>query len=148
MVAVGIAVIVVALVLALVVVIALDPGPSPGDVAIAYEQAWDRLDFESLWILSGTELRDSRSRRDFVAAKEQAYAGQRSLMSLVREVHVDEELVAFELAEVRTLVQLRDGGTVRNQVRLALRDGAWKVIGYHLQGESPARRPMPQPESP
>jgi hypothetical protein len=148
MVAVGIAVIVVALVLALVVVIGLDPGPSPGDVAIAYEQAWDRLDFESLWTLSGTELRDSRSRGDFVVAKEQAYAGQRSLMSLVREVHVDEELVGFELAEVRTRVQLRDGETVRNQVRLALRDGAWKVIGYQLQGESPAQRPMPQPESP
>jgi hypothetical protein len=147
MIAVGIAIIVVALVLALVVVIALDPGPSPGDVAIAYEHAWDRLDFDALWTLSGTELRDSRSRGEFIAAKEQAYADQRSLMSLVREVHVDEELVAFELAEVRTRVHLRDGETVRNQVRLALRDSAWKVIGYHLQGESPARRPTPQPDS-
>jgi hypothetical protein len=135
--ALGIAIVVVALVLSLVVVIALDPGPGPGDVAIAYEQAWDRLDFDALWTLSGAELRDSRSRGDFLTAKQEAYAGRSSLAALASEVEIDEELVGAELAVVHTRIELLDGASVRNQIELAFRDGAWKVIGYHLVGEPP-----------
>ena len=56
MIAAGIAVAVIALVLALVVAVGLEPGPSPDDVAVSYELAWDRLDFDALWALSGDEL--------------------------------------------------------------------------------------------
>ena len=144
MIALGIAIVVIALAIALVVVIALDPGPAPSDVAVAYEEAWDRLDFEALWTLSGDELRDSRSRHEFLAAKREAYESQRSLTSLAREVEVEEELVGSELAVVRTRLQLHDGATVCNEVELALREGTWKVTGYRLQPAGPGRTPSPQ----
>jgi hypothetical protein len=127
---------VIALVLALVVMIGLEPGPDPGEVAVSYELAWDRLDFDALWSLSGTELRDGRSRHEFMADKREAYAGQRELAGLAREVKLDEVLRGSELAAVRTRVLLRDGTAVRNQVQLALREGTWKVIGYHLEPEA------------
>jgi F420-dependent oxidoreductase-like protein len=44
-----IAALVIALALALVVAVARDQGPPVDDVALAYELAWDRLDFDSLW---------------------------------------------------------------------------------------------------
>jgi hypothetical protein len=130
---------VIVLVLALVVAVGLEPGPSPGEVAVSYELAWDRLDFDALWTLSGDELRDGRSRKEFTNDKRQAYAGQRELAGLARDVQLDEVLKGSELAAVRTRVTLQDGTTVRNQVQLALREGTWKVIGYHLEPDgSPA----------
>lgn len=136
MIAAVIAFLVIALVLALVVAVGLEPGPDPGDVAIAYELAWDRLDFEALWALSGVELRDGRSRAEFIADKHEAYEGQRALAGLASDVKLDEVMVGSELAAVRTHVRLRDGTTVRNQVQLALREGTWKVIGYHLEPDT------------
>jgi hypothetical protein len=136
-----VAFVVIALVLALVVVVGLELGPDPGEVAVSYELAWDRLDFDTLWSLSGIELRDGRSRHEFVADKREAYAGQRELAGLASEVRLDEVLRGSELAAVRTRVLLRDGSAVRNQVQLALREGTWKVIGYHLEPDASAERP-------
>ena len=68
-------IVILALTIAVVVVIAKDRGPGPGEVAVAYELAWDRLDFESLFTLSGLELRDGLDRRGFIAAKRTAYEG-------------------------------------------------------------------------
>lgn len=141
MIAAVIAFAVIALVLALVVAVGLEPGPSPGEIAVSYELAWDRLDFDALWALSGDELRDGRSRQDFMADKREAYAGQRELAGLARDVMLDEVLKGSELAAVRTRVILRDGTTVRNQVQLALREGSWKVIGYHLEPDGSRDRP-------
>jgi hypothetical protein len=132
---------VIALVIALVVAVGLEPGPSPDEVAVSYELAWDRLDFDALWSLSGNELRDGRSRHEFMDDKREAYEGKRALAGLAREVKVDEVLVASELAAVRTRVLLDDGTSVRNQVQLALREGTWKVIGYHLEPDTSADRP-------
>jgi hypothetical protein len=132
---------VIALVLALVVAVGLEPGPSPGEVAVSYELAWDRLDFDALWSLSGNELRDGRSRREFMDDKREAYEGKRALAGLARDVKIDEVLVGSELAAVRTRVLLEDGTSVRNQVQLALREGTWKVIGYHLEPDTSAERP-------
>ena len=42
----------------LFIAIGKEDGPQPADVALAYEMAWDRLDFDTLFDLSGTELRD------------------------------------------------------------------------------------------
>jgi hypothetical protein len=136
-----VAFVVIALVLALVVVVGLEPGPDPGEIAVSYELAWDRLDFDTLWSLSGIELRDGRSRHEFMADKREAYAGQRELAGLAQEVKLDELLRGSELAAVRTRVLLRDGTAVRNQVQLALREGTWKVIGYHLEPEASPERP-------
>ena len=141
MIAAIIAFVVIALVLALVVVVGLEPGPDPGEIAVSYELAWDRLDFDTLWSLSGIELRDGRSRHEFTADKREAYAGQRELAGLAQEVKLDEVRRGSELAAVRTRVLLRDGTAVRNQVQLALREGTWKVIGYHLEPEASPERP-------
>jgi hypothetical protein len=62
---------------AVVVAVAKDPGPGPEDVAIAYERAWDRLDFDTLYTLAGRELRDGLERSQYIAAKHAAYAQQR-----------------------------------------------------------------------
>ena len=141
MIAAAIALAVVALVLALVVAVGLEPGPSPGEVAVSYELAWDRLDFDALWAMSGEELRDGRSRHDFIADKREAYAGQRELAGLARDVKLDEVRKGSELAAARTRVVLQDGTEVRNQVQLALREGTWKVIGYHLEPDESRKRP-------
>ena len=140
MIAAGITLAVIALVLALVVAVGLEPGPSPGEVAVSYELAWDRLDFDALWTLSGDELRDGRSRSEFMADKREAYGAARARRTRPR-LQLDEVLRGSELAAVRTHVILQDGTTVRNQVQLALREGTWKVTGYHLEPDTSADHP-------
>jgi hypothetical protein len=132
---VGVAVLV--LVVALVIAVARDPGPAPADVALAYEGAWDRLDFEALWDLSGDELRDGLGRRDFVAAKRAAYAGQPDLGDLARDVVVEAANEGRAIAAVRTRVELRAGGAAHNEIDLAQRAGRWVVVGYDLHTDSP-----------
>ena len=130
---------VVFLVLALVVAVARDPGPPPGDVALAYELAWDRLDFETLWSLSGTELRDDRSKPDFVEAKRAAYDRAPGLAGLAHHVLLDDVAAGTDVAVVRTRIELTDGGVVRNELRLARRDGSWQVVAYELRESSDAQ---------
>jgi hypothetical protein len=128
---------IVMLVIALVVAVARDPGPPPADVALAYEEAWDRLDFESLWALSGDELRDGLGRKQFVAAKSAAYARQSGLGQLASEITV-EDLDAGESAAVaHTRVDLRDGSIARNVIELAKRAGRWAVVAYRLHSDAP-----------
>lgn len=127
------AVVVVALVVALVVMIARDPGPPPTEVALGYETAWDRLDFDGLWRLSGPELRDGLDRAGFVAAKCAAYAGRRELRHLVTQTSVEAVQVVGDEATVTTRLCLADGGEVRNELRLVRRDGGWQVVAYALR---------------
>jgi len=117
---------------AVVVAIAMDPGPQPEDVAVAYEVAWDKLDFESLYTLAGPELRDGLDRRQFVVAKQAAYAQQHAMTGLAERVGVDDGATAGDAAIVATRVELRDGGVVLNRVDLARRKGRWEVVGYRL----------------
>ena len=124
---------VIGLALALVVLVARDTGPPPSDVALAYESAWDHLDFESLWVLSGDELRDGLDRKAFVAAKTSAYAAQRSLGGLTALVAVEDERSGDTISTVRTRVDLKDGGTARNELQLVKRAGRWVVVGYSLR---------------
>ena len=120
--------------LALVVAVARDKGPSPGDVAVSYELAWDRLDFDALWTLSAPELRDGLDRHAFVAAKRSAYEQQRTLRGLVEHVGIDDTTVTRggDAALVTTGVQLRDGSLVHNSVQLARRQSQWQVVAYRL----------------
>jgi hypothetical protein len=128
-----VAVIVLALALSVVVVIAKDRGPGPGEVAVAYELAWDRLDFESLFTLSGTELRDGLDRRHFVAAKRSAYAQQHELGGLVERVGIDQVANSRDVAVAITSVELHDRDVVHNRVEMARRNGRWQVVAYRLE---------------
>ncbi len=126
---------IVLLALALVLALATEPGPTPTDVAVAYELAWDRFDFEAVWGMSGVELRDSRSRREFVGAKRAAYRAQAELGGLAEHVAVDEMVTDSRASKVVTRLDLRDGTSVHNELLLARRDGRWQVVGYALRAE-------------
>ena len=114
---------VLALCIALIIAIAHDNGPPPGEVAVSYELAWDRLDFDVLWTLSAAELRDGLDRQGFVAAKRAAYEQQRALRGLVEHVAIDDVSVTSgkEAAVVTTRVGLHDGNVIRNLVQLVRR---------------------------
>ena len=126
--------VILALCLAVVVAIARDSGPGPGDTAVSYELAWDRLDFDVLWTLSGRELRDGLDRHQFVATKRAAYEQQRALSRLAEHVTVDDVAVSpsGDAALVTTAVHLHDGTVVRNAVQLARRNARWEVVAYRL----------------
>ena len=129
------------LVVAVVVAIARDRGPGPDDVAVAYELAWDRLDFEALFTVSGPPLRDGLDRRGFVSAKRAAYQQQHALTGLTERVGVAEMAVGHAAAVVVTTVELRDGSVVHNRLELVRRSGHWEVVAYRLvpaEGSAPA----------
>jgi hypothetical protein len=132
-----VAVVIFFLVITLVVLFAREPGPTPTDIAIAYELAWDRLDFDTLWSLSGPELRDGLDKREYIAAKLRAYEGRHELRNLSDHIDVDEANVGIGHAAVRTRVTLRDGAVVRNDVVLTKRSAAWVVTGYQLVANPP-----------
>jgi len=116
--------------LAVVVAVAKDRGPSPDDVAVSYEHAWDRLDFQALFSLSAAELRDGLDRRHFVAAKRAAYAERSELRGLVANVVADETAVRGEHAIVTTHIDLHDGTETHNRIDLIRRASRWQVYGY------------------
>lgn len=102
------------------------------DTAVAYEHAWDRLDFTTLWNLSSPALRDGRSQSEFVRDKQAAYSRERSLARLVRAVHPEQVEVNGPLARVVTRLELTDGQTVVDEMILE-RDGSnWQVAAYHI----------------
>jgi len=118
--------------LAVVVAVAKDRGPSPDDVAVSYEHAWDRLDFDALWTLSAAELRDGLDRKHFIAAKRSAYADRRELHGLAAGITVDDSLARRDNAIVTTRVQLRDGSVVHNHVQLVRRSSKWQIVAYAM----------------
>jgi hypothetical protein len=120
------------------VAIAREPGPSAADVAIAYERAWDALDFSLLFDLSGDELRDGLRREDFIAAKRAAYAGKNGRLGA--KVVVDTSVVGHQTALVVTRVEAA-GGSVRNNVMLEHTSNGWKVVGYSLRPDSETDAP-------
>jgi hypothetical protein len=123
-----------ALCVALVVAVARDKGPGPADTAVSYELAWDRLDFDTIWTLSGRELRDGLDRHQFGAAKRAAYEQQHALRGLADHVAVDDIATtpSGEAAVVTTRVELRDGNVVHDVVQLVRRNARWEVVAYHL----------------
>lgn len=127
---VGVAIFV--LIIALVIAVARDPGPPPDDVAVAYERAWDHLDFDALWAMSGDELRDGMGHRPFIEAKRAAYAGQADLGGLADSVSVERFETGHQVAVVHTLVALRKGGAAHNEMQLEQRGGRWVVVSYRL----------------
>ncbi len=124
--------VVLGLVFAVVAAIAKDRGPGADDVAVSYEWAWDRLDFDSVFTLSAQELRDGLDRSAFVAAKRAAYEHQHALAGLVARVGIDEFARGAESAVVLTRIELRDGTVANHQIELTRRNARWEVIVYRL----------------
>lgn len=126
-------VLVLGLAVALVVGVAKDPGPDPTDVALGFEHAWDELDFDVIYRLSGPELHDGLTKAEWIAAKRAAYANGPNLGHLVHEAAAEEASLRGDAAAVMTRLTLRDGSVVHNEVRLARRSRAWQVVAYELR---------------
>lgn len=116
----------------LVVLVARYRGPGPAEVALAYEHAWDRLDFTTLWNLSGDRLRDGRPRAAFVADKHSAYRAESGLAGLVRSVRPEVVEVQGPVARVVTRLELTDGRSVTDEMLLERAGSRWRVISYQL----------------
>jgi hypothetical protein len=108
-----------------------EDGPAPADVAIAYELAWDRLDFDTLFDLSGPELRDGAKRPGFIATKRAAYAGAHR-GRLAARIAVENVVANPDTALVVTNVST-DDTAVRNNVLMERRAGRWYVVAYSLR---------------
>jgi hypothetical protein len=118
-----------------------EPGPGPSDVAIAYERAWDELDFGLLYDLSGAELRDGLRRDQFIAAKRAAYANAGKDARIGARITVETSIAGHQTALVVTRVVA--GGVVRNNVMLDHTANGWVVIGYSLRPDTEAVPPAP-----
>jgi hypothetical protein len=143
---------VIALIVAMSVLLALlffmwiaigrEPGPAAVDVAIAYERAWDELDFNLLYDLSGPGLRDGLRRDQFIAAKRAAYARPESRERLGADITVDTSVAGHQTALVVTRV-VHDGSPVRNNVMLEHTANGWLVVGYSLRPDTAATGSVP-----
>ena len=113
-----------------------EPGPGPADVAIAYERAWDDLDFNLLFDLSGEELRDGMRRERFINTKRAAYdsAEQHARSRIGADIGVETAIAGHQTALVVTKVAAH-GESVRNNVMLEKRANGWVVVGYTLRPE-------------
>ena len=123
-------VLVVALVIAVIVGVAKDPGPVPIEIALGYEHAWQLLDLDVIYRLSGPEMHDGLRKADWIAAKRAAYADGSALRHLVEDIAAEAELRKGDAAVVTTRLTLRDGSVVHNEVRLLRRSRAWEVVAY------------------
>ena len=129
----------------LVVAIGKVGSPGPADTAVAYEHAWDRLDFATLWNLSGSNLRDGRTRDQFVRDKLAAYRGEdQALAGLVRSVRPDKVDVNGPVARVLARLELHSGETVVDEMLLERIGPAWHVTAYHISSGDPRPRTAPE----
>ncbi len=126
-------VIVAALLVFMWIAVAREQGPSPADVAIAYERAWDELDFGQLYDLSGAELRDGLRRDQFVSMKRAAHQGAATRARIGARIAVETSVVGHQTALVVTRVDAPDG-VVHNNVMLERRANGWVVVSYSLRG--------------
>jgi hypothetical protein len=115
----------------LFIAVAKEDGPEPADVALAYEMAWDRLDFDTLFDLSGPELRDGAKRPGFIATKRTAYTGV-PRGRLAARIAVENVVTGPDTALAVTNVCTADGD-VRNNVLMERRSGRWYVVAYSLR---------------
>lgn len=136
--AVAVAVVVVAFSVIVLVALATQR-PDPAETAMVYEQAWDDLDFELLWQLSSEEMREGRSEAEFVDAKREAYRQRTDLTRLVERVTVERLTADRDRARALTRLELRDGTSFHNEVRMVYREGRWLVDRYRLGPPSPLR---------
>ena len=114
--------------------------PGAADTAVAYEHAWDRLDFSTLWNLSGPGLRDGRTRDQFVRDKLAAYQGEsRGLAGLVRTVEPERVDVNGPVARVLARLELHSGESLVDELLLERIGPAWHVTAYHISSRQRGR---------
>jgi hypothetical protein len=116
----------------LVMAFAKGSPPGPSETAVAYEHAWDRLDFRTLWNLSSPLLRDGRSRDQFVRDKQLAYQGESQLAGLVKSVRPAMVDTSGPVARVLTRLDLSDGSVVVDEILLEQTGSAWQVTAYTM----------------
>jgi hypothetical protein len=121
--------------------IAHEKGPGAPDVAIAYERAWDELNFGLLWDLSGPELRDGLRRDQFIEAKRSAYRNAHR-GRVAEKIEIDTFVEGNQSALVVTRVTA-EGATVRNDVLMERRANGWTVVGYSLRPGSARDQVVP-----
>lgn len=103
----------------------------PRDVAVAYELAWQRQDWSTLFDLSAKELRDGQARDEFVVSKRASVERATAPDDPIVAVEVDEVVAATDTASVIT--RLRTGaGSVRSRVLCERRNGRWQVVAHNL----------------
>jgi hypothetical protein len=117
-----------------------EPGPGASDVAVAYERAWDELDFNLLFDLSAAELRDGLRRDQFIAAKRAAYSRTDKGARIGARITVETAVAGQQSALVVTKVEA-DGGAVRNNVMLDHTANGWMVISYSLRADNETAPP-------
>ena len=120
------------LAIALLVLVGLEPDTPPAEVALGFEQARDRLDFDVLYKLSGSELHDGLGRQEFAEAKREEARDRAESGGLLRVATVESEVRERDAAVVITRLELRDGTVVHHEVRFVRRARAWQVVGYGL----------------
>lgn len=119
------------------IAVAREPGPSPADVAIAYEKAWNELDFDLLYELSGSELRDNMRKDRFIAVKRAAHErGDAPPQRLDAHVGVETFVKGHITSLVVTKVE-SEGATMYNNVMLERRSNGWVVVSYALRTDAP-----------
>ena len=128
----------------LIVAVTKGAQSGPADTAVAYEHAWDRLDFSTLWSLSGPTLRDGRTKDQFVRDKQAAYRGEsHGLAGLVRSVNPERVDVNGPVARVLARLELHSGETVVDEMLLERIGPAWQVTAYHISSGDPRGRIEP-----
>ena len=113
-----------------------EPGPGPADVAIASENAWNELDFDLLFDLSGIELRDGLRKERYIAAKRAAYERGDVQKRLDAHVSVETSVKGHQTSLVVTKIDM-DGATIFNNVMLERRANGWVVVSYALRADAP-----------
>lgn len=122
----------------LIVAVGKAGAPSPADTAVAFEHAWDHLDFVTLWNLSGPGLRDGRTRDQFVRDKVAAYAQEgKGLAGLVRTVRPEKIDVNGPVARVLARLELHSGESVVDEMLLERIGPSWHVTAYHISTGDP-----------
>jgi hypothetical protein len=119
------------------IAVAREPGPSPADVALAYERAWNDLDFDLLFELSGAELRDGLRKDRYVLVKRAAYERGDVNKRLDAHVTVETSVKGHQTALVVTKIEV-DGSTIFNNVMLERRSNGWVVVSYALRTDTTA----------
>lgn len=114
----------------------------PSETAVAYEHAWDRLDFSTLWNLSSPLLRDGRTRDQFVRDKREAYQGEVHLAGLVKTVRTVMVDTSGPVARVHTRLDLADGSVVTDEILLERTGAGWQVTAYTILSQAePTKTP-------
>lgn len=123
---------IVVLAIAMTVFVGFERGPAPADVAVAYELAWQRRDYSTLFDLSAKELRDGMARDEFVASKRAGDAKTPARLDSEQSDRSDRITVEEVVAATDAALVVTECSGLRHRVVCERRQGRWTVVGYGL----------------